>query len=384
MKNIILSDAIITVEVKVFKKENILNILNSKCIKVKNVKSIDAITIQFDIYYMDYDDLREIIKRIDGKVRIVSKGKGIIAFNQMKRNVSFFAGILIFVGLVFVMSKFVWRIEIESKEYLPPYEIRTYLREKGVKPGVLKSRVNVYELEKQLERNIEEIMWINIRMEGSTMMVKFEEKSLTKMKGEDVELVGTDKVANMDGTIKRVYTSSGRSTVKEGDTVKKGDVIIKGEQIIKDPIIDGESITKRVIPDGKIIADTFYEKVVDLKVSGQEEVRTGNEDYEMFLTLFGKKIYLKKASKDFATYDKIEKKGNFINKNIYYEKELKEITRDKQEIIDETVEILKKATEKEISRNAIIVDKKVEFDYLEDGNIRLKVLFVVEQDIVSF
>ena len=100
--------------------------------------------------------------------------------------------------------------------------------------------------------------------------------------------------------------------------------------------------------------------------------------------MFGKKVYLKKASKEFKNYDKIEKKGNFINKNIYYEKELKEITRDKQDIINEAVDTLRIATEKELSRQSIIVDEEVNYEYISDGKINLKVLFIVEQDIVSF
>lgn len=384
MMGVILSDALIKVEVKVFKKEGLLNILNNKCIRIKNAQSIDAVTIRFDMYYMDYKDLKDIIKRLDGKVTIVSKGKKFKAVNKVKRNMGLCLGAFLFVFIILGLSKFIWRIEIEEREYLPPYEIRTYLEELGVKRGVLKSKVDVYDLEKKIERNIEEIMWINIRMEGSTMVVRYEEKSLTKMQGENEELIGTDKVARMDGTIKRIYTTSGAANVKEGQTVKKGDVLIRGQQVIKDSVIDGESLENPVIPEGRVIADTFYEKVVEIQVSGEQEVRTGEEEEEIFVELFGKKIYLKKVSKDFTSYDKIEKKGNFINKNIYYEKELKEITKEKQDIINEAVYDLRLATQKELSRQAVIIDEKVEFDYLEDGNIRLKVLFIVEQDIVSF
>ncbi|WP_297517508.1 sporulation protein YqfD [uncultured Clostridium sp.] len=384
MKNAFMGEAIITIEVKLFKREGLLNVMRNKDIIVRNIINIDAVTIRFDIFYKDYGQVKRIIKKLGGKIKIFSKGSQIKMFIAIKNSICLFAGIFVFFLGLYIMSSFIWRIEIESKNYLPPYEIRNYLFSQGIKPGVSKSSIDVYELEKKIENNIDEIMWINIRIEGATMKVKFEEKKATLVNDDEGSEIGSNKVATMNGTVKRVYTSSGTAIVKEGDIVKKGDVLIKGEQVIKDQIIDGEDIRKPVKPDGSIVADTFYEKIVELKVKGIEEVRTGGNTEEIYLNLFGKKIYLKKANKDFASYDKIEKTGSFVNRNIYYEKEQKEIAKTEQEIIDEAVSRLKKATEKEISKQAIIVDTIVETEDLGDGSINLKVLFVVEQDIVSF
>ena len=384
IKNMIIGDSLITLEIKTFKKEGILNVLNHKCISVKNVRDIDKITLMLDVYYMDYDEVLEIVQVLEGKVRMVSEGKKKKTFSVMKKSSSLFLGIGAFFVVLIISSSFLWSVKIEGKEYLAPYELRQELSSMGIKPGILKSKINVYDLEKKVEKNIDEIMWINIRIEGSTLVVKYEEKTINNPVIEDVNLIGTSKVATMDGEIKRVYTSAGTSSVKEGDIVKRGDVIIEGEQIIKDKIIDGEDIRKKVIPKGSIIANTFYEKIIELQVNGSKEVRTDEIDEEIYFQIFGKKIYLKKASKDFKSYDKIERKEKFINKNIYYEKELKEITRDKQDIINEAVDILRSATEKELSRQSIIVDEEVNYEYISDGKISLKVLFIVEQDIVSF
>ncbi|MGL4450770.1 MAG: sporulation protein YqfD [Sarcina sp.] len=384
MKNVFMEESFITVEVKLFKREGLLNVMRNKGIVARNIKNIDAITIRFDIYYKDYASLKRLIKKLSGKIKIISKGRQISMFIAIKNSICLFGGIFIFVLGLYLMSSFIWRVEIESKNYLPPYEIRTYLHSQGIKTGTPKKKIDVYELEKKIENNIDEIMWINIRIEGATLKVKFEEKKATLGETNSENKIGSNKTASMDGTVKRVYTSSGTAIVKEGDIVKKGDILIKGEQIIKDQLIDGVDVRKPVEPQGKIVADTFYEKIVELKVSGMEEFRTGEVDEEMYINLFGKKIYLKKANKDFTSYDKIEKTGNFINRNIYYEKEQKEIVKAKQEIIDEAVAKLKTATEKEISRQAIIVNTIVETEELSDGNINLKVLFIVEQDIVSF
>ncbi|MGL5820649.1 MAG: sporulation protein YqfD [Sarcina sp.] len=382
MKEFLLKDSIISIEVKLLKKEGFLNLLANNKVFVKNVRNVDAVTLRCDIRYSDYKELKKLVKRLKGKVKIVSRGKLLLFFLNAKGKASFLFGSVALIAIFFIMSKFVWRIEIEGKTYLPPYEIRLALKELGVEPGVSKNKINVYDLEKKIENAIDEIMWINIRIEGGTMNVKYEEKKATLIQ-EDSNIAGKEKIASMDGEIKRIYTSSGTAKVKVGDIVKKGDTLIVGEQIIKDPLIDGESIKKTVKSDGVIIANTFYEKIVEVQTSGNIEERTGNIQKDIVLNLLGKKIYLKKANKDFVSYDKIEKNGRFINKNIYYEKVEKEIGESKEEIVKQTTQKLRKSVENEISKQAIIIDEIVELEEIGDGMTKIKVLFVVEQDIVS-
>lgn len=384
MNIMFLGNAIISVEVKVFKVEHILNLMRNNSFEIRNLRKIDAVTIRFDIRYKDYKAIKKFVKSMGGKIKIKSNGKLLSFFITAKKSIALVVGACLFSLILFGMSKFIWRINIESKNYLPPYEVRNYLKGIGISPGIRKSSIDVYDIEKKVEKNMDGIMWINVRIEGSTLMVKFEEKKATNIREKKEEDIGSEKVAKMDGVVKRIYTSSGTAAVKDGDTVKKGDVLIKGEEIISDLETDGVSESKKVIPEGVVIADTLYEKIVELKVSGEEEVYTNETDEEIYLDLFGKKIYLKKAKKDFKSYDKIEHKGKIIKKNVYHEKKVEKINKSEEAIIEEAIAKLEKATVKEISRQAVIVDKKKSTEDIGDGKILLKVLFVVEQDIVSF
>ena len=47
----------LTVEVKVFKKEQLLNLLLNNNIIIKNSRTIDRFTIRFDVNYIDYKGL---------------------------------------------------------------------------------------------------------------------------------------------------------------------------------------------------------------------------------------------------------------------------------------------------------------------------------------
>ena len=130
-------------------------------------------------------------------------------------------------------------------------------------------------------------MWLRVRVEGSTLKVVITEKVNPPVKDEDKY---GNLVADMDGQIKRIYTYSGRAVVKNDDIVKKGAVVIEG--------IDGNEGGEYVVrPSGMVIANTFYEKEMNIKISGVEYKRSGNKDLDIYIELFGKKIYLKKILK---------------------------------------------------------------------------------------
>ncbi|MGL5245784.1 MAG: sporulation protein YqfD, partial [Sarcina sp.] len=132
---------------------------------------------------------------------------------------------------------------------------------------------------------------------------------------------------------------------------------------------------------GRVIANTFYEKTLEVQVYGVVQEYTGNVDSEIYIEVLGKKIYLKKPTKVFESYDKIEESNNFIHKNIYYEKAKKEINKNQDEVINETVDYLYKSVLKEITKQAQISDKIITYEDIGDGKIKLKVVFIVEQDI---
>ncbi|ELC8441915.1 sporulation protein YqfD [Clostridium perfringens] len=364
----------IKVEIKTFDINKLLNVLWKNGINVENVRKIDVVTVTLNVDYSDYGKLKGYVKRLGGKVKIIS-AKGMIFFlARAKKYVSVFVGALIFLIGLYIYSGFIWRVDIETKKNIAPFEIRTMLNDLNVKPGVKKSSVNVYGLEKKLENGHGDIMWVNARIEGGTLKIKVEEKVSPKIKEENENQELKNIVASMDGEIKKIYTTSGTAVVKEGDVVKKGDVLIIPQQGIE----GGEY---EVDAKGEVTANTFYEKSIELQVAGKKEERTGEKDSDIYLEIMGKKIYLKKPTKEFTKYDKIESKGKFVNRNVYYEKVDNDIAEDKETIINNAVELMSNSINKEISKQAKIVDKIITTEDLDEGKIKLKVLFVVEQNI---
>jgi len=122
---------------------------------------------------------------------------------------------------------------------------------------------------------------------------------------------------------------------------------------------------------------------MEVQISGEKLKRTGNKDSDIYINICNKKIYLKKAINDFEYYDKIEERKGLLNKVVYFEKKGEQINLDKDTVINECALNLQKSLEKSLSKDAKIIDKKIEEDDLGNGKIIVKITFTVEQDIAE-
>ncbi|AOR22988.1 sporulation protein YqfD [Clostridium taeniosporum] len=363
----------ITVEVNSLIPEKIFNILWQRGINVTKIVKLNITTVRFQIPFDSYKEVKEVVNRTKGKVRIVGKSGIIVLLLSIKRKLSLCIGAGLFLLVLYLLSNYIWAIDIQTRNNLSPFEVRKELTSIGIKPGLKKSDINVYNIEKKMEDLDSEVMWVRARIEGSTLRIIVAEKVNPPI----IEKVLPEQVlAKMDGEVKRVFTFSGNSAVKPGDIVKKGDVLIF-------PIQGNEGFEKEVKPSGKVIANTFYEKSMEVQISGEKIQRTGEKDSDIYLNFWGKKIYLKKAINDFKYYDKIEETGGLLNKVIYFKKEGKGVDLDKDKVAEDTVEKLRKSLQKDLINDAKIIDNKVNVENISKNTICIKVIFTVEQDIAE-
>lgn len=363
----------ITVEIKLLNPDRILNIFWNRNINIYKINKKNISTMMLDIDYINYDEVYEVIKALGGKISIVKRKGSIFFLRDLKGRISLVIGMLLFLMTIFLLSNYIWAIDIKVKDNISPFEIRQQLKEIGIRPGIAKKDIVVEDIEKKLENANSEILWLRIRIEGATLNIAIEEKinPPTQWSGRYGNLIATE-----DGEVVKVYTYAGRSIVKQEDIVKKGDVLIEG--------IDGKEGQEYIIPPrGMVIANTFYEKTMKLKLTGTKLERSGEKETEYYISIFGKKLYLKKAIKDFKEYDRIEKSGKIFNEVVYYERIEKEIELTEDEAEKVSVANLEKSLKKELTRDSKIVDKIVKKQLDNEGNLTMTVVFVVEKNIVN-
>lgn len=361
---------IITIEIQSLIPERFVNLMWKNGVYIRNIKKKSITTMTMEISLKDYDKIEGIAKKTKTKIRIVGR-RGIAFFLiKVRRRITLVAGIILFIGIIYYLSTFIWNIEISSDKYLSPYEIRQQLNSYGIKPGISKKNINVYDIEGKLMKNNDSIMWVKARIEGANLKISAAERqSPPTIVSEDSPC---NLVAKRDGEVVRVYTTAGTSVVKKGDMIRKGQILVKGEQ-------GKEGATYPVHAVGDVICRTFYEEVKEVKVNEVKKERTGNKDSNIYIEIGGKKLYIKKSTNKFAKYDKIEEDKSLIKIENYYEIKETTIHNDPNKIVNDTADQLYLKICSNLDKSVKIIDKIVNY---EVGDMyKIRVLVIAEENV---
>jgi similar to stage IV sporulation protein len=361
----------ITIEIQSHIPEKFINLLWKNGVQIKNIRKESITTMLMDISLRDYSSVEEVAQKTKTKIKVIGR-KGFAFFLiKMRRRTALVGGVVVFVFILYYLSGFIWKIDIETENNLSPYEIRQQLTTFGIMPGVKKNKIDVYKLQENMIKSNENVMYFKARIEGARLYVSAVEKVTPPKVVQDN--TPSNLVAKRDGQIVRVFTSAGSPAVKTGDTVKAGQVVVKGEQ-------GKVGSTYVVHAKGNVIAKTFYEEIKTVTIKGVKKQRTGNEIENTYIKILGKKLYIKNSLNKFKSYDKIEENDNFFKKEIYYEIKETSYYLNIQEVVKTTSDELYEKILQSLDKSVTIKDKKVE-SQLEGDNCRVRVLIIAEEDI---
>lgn len=362
---------IITIEIQSHIPEKFINLLWKNGVQIKNIRKESITTMLMDISLRDYSRVEEVAQKTKTKIKVVGR-KGFTFFLiKMRKRTALVGGVVVFVFILYYLSGFIWKIDIETENNLSPYEIRQQLATFGIMPGIKKNKIDVYKLQENMIKSNENVMYFKARIEGARLYVSAVEKVTPPKVVQDN--TPSNLVAKKDGQIVRVFTSAGSPAVKAGDTVKTGQVVVKGEQ-------GKVGSTYVVHAKGNVIAKTFYEEIKTVTIKGVKKERTGNAIENTYIKILGKKLYIKNSLNKFKSYDKIEENDNLLKKEIYYEVKDTTYNLNLEEIVKTTSDELYEKILKSLDKSVAIKDKKVE-SQLEGDNCRVRVLIIAEEDI---
>ena len=114
----------ILVEIKIVNTERLLNVFWSKNIRVYKIKRKDAATLVLEIDYLDYAKVREIVVNLGGRINIIKSNGFVFFLGGIKKRMSLAIGSVLFLGIIFYLSTYIWSIEVEVQKNIPPFEIR--------------------------------------------------------------------------------------------------------------------------------------------------------------------------------------------------------------------------------------------------------------------
>ncbi len=290
--------------------EKFINLLWKNEVEVKFLRRESITTFTLEVSLKDYEIIEQCAEKSSSKIRVLSRKGWGYYWVKIRRRATLALGFIFFLGLLYLLSTFIWSIDIITDGTLTPYEIRRQLMSFGVTPGIHKSKINVYTLEQKMIKGNKDILWIRIRTEGAKLKVSVLERQSPPQLVNDTE--PCDLVAKRDGQIVRIYAVAGTAIVKPQEVVKKGQVLILGEE--------GREGTKSIVhAKGEVTANTFYEKEERIPTVGVKRQRTGKYVEKAYIYIGTNKFYLKNSINKFEKYDKIEDNSKPIKTERYYE-----------------------------------------------------------------
>lgn len=244
--------------------------------------------------------LRPVARKTKCRVRILKKRGLPFLSNRYRKRKTFFAGAFLFILLMYVMTSFIWNVEITGNKELTVDFIEKVLADNGISTGTLKFGIDTEKAVTGMMTGIRELAWVSIDVKGTKVKVQIRErKPLPQMVPEDEPC---DIVALRDGMIKQVIATNGIEAVVEGDTVKKGQVLISGSI----PVKNEKDKYRLVHAMGTVKARTWYEALCPVKLEEIEKIRTGRIIKNYSLVLFTKKLDLFHKKISYEDFDNVE------------------------------------------------------------------------------
>ncbi len=147
-------------------------------------------------------------------------------FTRLRGRAGLWTGVLIGAALLIWSMGYIWQIRVENAG---PYagEIRLFLEENGIKPGIRKSGVELGALREALEWRLPKVKWVRAEWAGVVLRLRVEEGVPPPER--DGGQAG-DVVASSDGLLKRLTVYAGTPEARPGDLVRAGQVLIRGEE----------------------------------------------------------------------------------------------------------------------------------------------------------
>ena len=271
--------------------------------------------IQMEIDVENFKKLRPLVRKTHVKIHILNRHGPAFFFYRHKRRWWFLLGMTVFAGMIYILSLFVWQIDIDGNRKYTDALILQALAQMDVKTGCRKSEIDLQGIEEELRIMYNEITWVSASIAGTKLQIELREGDLKisgssgggqtgnvkrvenrennpkTQNGESETDLPANLVADEDAIITNLVVRRGTVAVRYGDEVKKGDVLIEGKVYIYN---EDETLKKVVYLTAE--GDVFgkYQELYEKHYQRKHEVRSymGKNYRELGVAIVGKSFCL--------------------------------------------------------------------------------------------
>lgn len=237
--------------------------------------------MQMKTYVGDLPILQACAEKTGCTLEILAWGGLPCLWQRLRGRQVWLAGMLCFALGLYLLSSFVWVIEVEGNERLSEAEILSACKEMGLRPGVWKRSMDIEEITAQLLLQFADISWVSVGIQGTDVTIKLAE---TIEKAEMIDkTTPCDIVAKADGVILQITAERGTPLVAAGDVVRKGDILISSEILIG---LEGEvQHTEYVAAEGAVTARIWENLTEDapFQYTQKQTIGAAKENHSILL-----------------------------------------------------------------------------------------------------
>lgn len=280
--------------------ERFINITSRNGVRIWDVRRGED-TVTASMYMSDCRRIRRLARSSGVSLNVRGRhGLPVLAARYRDR-LGLVIGGFVFILTVFMMSQFIWSIDVTGLESISESELRSALSDHGLYIGAFKPAIDPQSVSRAVMLDNGKVGWMAVNITGSYASVEVKEEASAPEVNDDTPC---NVKASRDGVILDIAAKEGDVLLKEGSGVVKGQLLISG---VMDDLMGG---VRLVHADAVIHAATAYAVEFSVPESAAVTLPTGELGERRTLSLFGLNIpltgYSAGARAD-AVRDRLEK-----------------------------------------------------------------------------
>lgn len=276
--------------------EKFINMAANRGIYLWDITKLGANRIRVGVRLSGIRPLRHIARETACRFKIKSRVGIPFIVERMKKRKILVAGAFIFVIVLYILSSFVWFIEIEGNDKISGKDILLAVRQVGLSEGVWRGDIDTAVIEQAIKDKLPIVAWVGVFIEGTKVRIEIVEK---KIIGNEISDQPTHIVATKTGLLQGILVLSGQAVVAEGDVVEVGQVLISGEVIPEQTINQNNGVMdlpRYLQAQGVVRARVWYEGYGEAKLVEMLIKPSGKQTERFSIKMVGQEIILKGPS----------------------------------------------------------------------------------------
>lgn len=259
--------------------ERLLNRALSEGAQFRRAERIGKYELSLSTDPISAEILRSLCERFSLPCAITEcRGRSAL-LDKLRRRSTLLAAVMVFLASMSLFFSRVWIVDVLPADHreIDVSPLSECLSAFGVRPGMLKSSLDVAALQSALSAAAPEYSFVGVRLEGVRLHIEaapaVPEPELFALNA------GRDLVAACDGVVVSLNVQAGVACVEPGDTVTRGQTLIRGEERVS------KEETRAIAALGDVIARTWAVGEASAPTHRTERTRTGRQSVAAELRL---------------------------------------------------------------------------------------------------